>query len=405
MKCGESRIHCGCPDLKEADRRPGDFGEGLSITRHAKQVDKKGYSRCAALWWALAVIGAGCVSGCGSEDALVTAESDGQRDGVLTGASSSSSSATGGGAEGDDGQTLLESGSSTDSDTPAFTCSGKRAEQGNKTLSLRSGGNNRRSLIHVPPSYDPSKGTTLVLNFHGVTSTPERQAEQTRMNEESDARGFLVAYPAGVLNSWNGGQCCGTAWFNSVDDVQFVADLITKIEEEYCIDPRRIFAAGLSNGGFMTYRLACELSDRIAAVAVVAGSLGVEPATCTPSRAMPVLHFHGTADPVVPYNGGLPLLHWQVGGTLDFRSVDETLSFWRTLEGCSDASQVVYQQGDSTCVKWPGCDYGSEVGLCTIDGGGHTWPGGATPPILGHTTHDLSANDMMLDFFEAHPMD
>jgi polyhydroxybutyrate depolymerase len=116
---------------------------------------------------------------------------------------------------------------------------------------------------------------------------------------------------------------------------------------------------------------------------------------------VPILHVHGTADPIVPYLGGTPILP-QLGSL--FRSVDETMTFWRTHNVCSANQQVFFQNGDATCVKWPDCAAGADTLLCTIDGGGHTWPGGLEIPVAGKTSHDLSANATMIGFFETHPL-
>ncbi|MCC6554322.1 MAG: prolyl oligopeptidase family serine peptidase [Polyangiaceae bacterium] len=269
---------------------------------------------------------------------------------------------------------------------------------------MTSGGVLRTSLLHVPSGYDPSQGAMLVLNFHGFGSDAPQEALLTGMSATSNDRGFLVAYPYGLFSSWNAGQCCGDAWVDAVDDVQLARDLVAKIAEDYCIDPRRVYATGMSNGGFLSHRLGCEASDVFAAIAPVAGVLGIDPATCTPGRPVPVMHFHGTEDALVPYTGGVPLVQWTTGGTLDFLSVDETMAAWRAIDGCSGTSEVYYQNGDSTCVRWLGCDGGSEVIRCVAEGAGHTWPGGLPVPTLGETTQDMDATEMMLDFFEAHPM-
>lgn len=284
----------------------------------------------------------------------------------------------------------------------AVNCTGKTGGEGSLSLTVQSGGRTRTSLLHVPEKYDPTLGTMLVLNFHGFTSAGWQQALLTRMSQHSDQRGFIVAYPEGVAASWNAGDCCGTAWTDSVDDVKFVRDLLDRIEDEYCIDPRRIYATGMSNGGFLSHRLACEVSDRIAAVAPVAGVLGIAPEKCAPTRPVPVLHFHGTADPLVPYQGGTPLIP-QLGAGIVFRSVADTLAYWRSHDGCSAFDKTFYQQGDTTCVEWPDCAQGAQAAVCTIEGGGHTWPGGVPIPA-GKTSTDIDATATMLDFFAAHPM-
>lgn len=287
--------------------------------------------------------------------------------------------------------------------SPPVTCSGKTGEKGTGiSVSVESGGMSRTALLHVPDKYDPGKGAMLVLNFHGFLSAGWQQALLTRMSNESDARGFIVAYPEGVAASWNAGDCCGTAWTDSVDDVKFVRDLLDRIEADYCIDKKRIFATGMSNGGFFSHRLACEASDRIAAVAPVAGVLGVDFAKCQPGRSVPILDFHGTSDPMVPYYGGTPIIQ-QLGAGLVFHSVAESMDRWRQINGCSTFEKQYFQNGDATCVEWPDCKGGAQTSLCTIAEGGHTWPGGIPIPA-GKTSADVSATNTMLDFFEAHPM-
>lgn len=285
-----------------------------------------------------------------------------------------------------------------------FACSGKTLSAGDTAFSLMSGGLTRSGLLHVPASYDASLGSMLVLNFHGYTSNSAEEVVLTRMNASSDARGYIVAYPDGVGASWNAGDCCGDAWNNSVDDVQFVRDLLARLESEYCIDPKRVFATGMSNGGFFSHRLGCDLSDKIAAIAPVAGVLGIPRATCNPRRPVPVLEFHGTADPIVPYNGGTPISPVNFGGPVVFRSVVESIAAWRTKNDCLGTGKNIYSQGDATCVDYDTCSAGADVTLCTIDGGGHTWPGGVPIAILGKTSTDISATDTMIDFFAAHPM-
>jgi polyhydroxybutyrate depolymerase len=285
----------------------------------------------------------------------------------------------------------------------AFACAGKTGKAGDSTITLTFGGLLRSSMLHVPSSYDPAHGAMLVMNFHGFSSADWQEALLTHMSTTADQRGFIVAYPEGVATSWNAGDCCGTAWTNSVDDIGFVNALLDKIENEYCIDPKRVFATGMSNGGFLTHRIGCALASRFAAIAPVAGVLGIPEAQCKPGRPVPILDFHGTSDPLVPYDGGTPL-DPQLGVGLVFRSVAETMQFWRTNNGCTNQTSVFYQHGDATCQEWNECQSGAETALCTIDGGGHTWPGGLPVPVLGKTSTDIDATNAMIDFFDAHPM-
>jgi len=283
------------------------------------------------------------------------------------------------------------------------SCSGKTGAKGSGiSVSVDSGGKKRTALVHVPDKYDPTQGAMLVLDFHGFMSAGWQEALLTRMSQESDQRGFIVAYPEGISASWNAGDCCGTAWTDAVDDVKFVRDLLDHLEQKWCIDKKRIYATGMSNGGFFSHRLACDASDRIAAVAPVAGVLGIAPEKCNPSRPVPMIDFHGSADGMVPYDGGTPLVP-QLGLGLVFRSVPETMDFWHKKNGCSAFEQVIYEAGDARCVRWADCKGGVDTVHCRIEGGGHTWPGGLAIPA-GKTSKDISATTTMLDFFEAHPM-
>lgn len=245
----------------------------------------------------------------------------------------------------------------------------------------------RSYIVHVPTGYGDA-AVPLVLNLHGYRATADIQQSYSQMDGKADAEGFVVVYPQGEGSppAWNAGGCCGGA---TTDDVGFLAALLDALEEELCIDPRRVYVTGLSNGGFMSHRLACEMADRIAAAAPVAGTIAVDP--CRPARPIPVLHIHGTADATVPYEGG-----WSKGAR-------ETMVEWAERNGCDPTSATTFQNGDSRCETWSGCEGGADVVLCTVEGGGHTWPGSFDVPALGYTTKDLVANDVIWTFFAAHP--
>lgn len=284
-----------------------------------------------------------------------------------------------------------------------FKCNGKTGKVGDQTLTLTSNGLLRDYILHVPSGYDPTLGTMLILNFHGFTSNSIEQVVITRMNKSSDKHGYIVAYPDGVAASWNAGDCCGTSWLDAVDDVKFTKDLLAKLEGDYCIDPKQIYATGFSNGGFLSHRLACEMADTFAAIAPVSGVLGIDPNKCQPSRPMPVIDFHGTSDPIVPYNGGTPVIPIDLGGPITFRSVSETIQFWRTKDGCLAQPKIIYQMGDATCTSYGTCQGNAEVVHCKLQDDGHTWPGGVPIPFLGNTSSSISADEAMYNFFIAHP--
>lgn len=285
-----------------------------------------------------------------------------------------------------------------------FSCTGKTLGPGDRDVTLTSGGLLRVAHVHVPASYDASTGTMLIIAYHGFFETGLEQEVQSRMNPSSDAHGFIAVYPEGVANSWNAGDCCGDAWTNSVDDVQYTKDLLARLESDYCIDPKHVFATGFSNGGFFSHRLGCEMSDVFGAIAPVAGVLGEDPSQCRPKRPIPVLDFHGTADPVVPYNGGTPLIQLNLAGVLDFRSVGTTLSFWITNNACLAPPTTYFKNGDVTCTLWGTCKGKADVVHCAIANGGHQWPGGVTLPVVGYNTMDISATETMVQFFLAHPL-
>ena len=276
---------------------------------------------------------------------------------------------------------------------PSSTASGcegmSGTAPGNSIVSLSHGGTTRTSRLHVPPSYDPKKPAMLVLNFHGLMETAALQESITKRIASSDKHGFVVAHPEGISQSWNTGMCCGGAAQNKVDDVGFVKSLLSELQSKVCVDKKRIYATGMSNGGHMSYRLACQMSDVFAAVAPVAGQL-LEP-TCVPVRPIPILEIHGTSDTIVSYTGGA------------YRSTEASLGVFRKQYGCgSQAPSTTSSKGDTTCVTYPGCS--AEVSHCKVDGGGHTWPGGLPMVFLGKTSTDLDATEAIAAFFEKNPM-
>ncbi len=272
-------------------------------------------------------------------------------------------------------------------------CKGLKAQPVDNTWNIVSGGTTRTFEVHVPASYDPTKLTPVVLNFHGFTSNGAQQNLLSGMDAKSEKEGFIAVHPEGIGSSWNAGACCGQAASSGIDDVGFVGDMLDSLEQTLCVDKHRVFATGMSNGGFLSHRLGCELSTRIAAVAPVAGVLGIT--TCKPARPVPVMHFHGTLDPLVPYDGD---------ALLGFISVPDTFTGWATREACTGSPVQTYAKGDVACQTYQTCNASSDVTLCTVTGGGHTWPGGLPVPSLGYTTTDINATDAMWTFFQAHPM-
>jgi polyhydroxybutyrate depolymerase len=266
------------------------------------------------------------------------------------------------------------------------TCGFVGLPAGDTDVELDFGGLTRTYHVHVPESYDGAAPVPLVLDFHGYMSDALQQIVLTGMNAKADEEGFIAVHPegSGVLRSWNGGLCCGTAAEMDLDDVGLVRAIVADVSTRVCIDASRVYATGMSNGGFLSHRLGCEASDLVAAIAPVAGVLGIPDADCTPGRAVPVMHFHGTADLLVPYDGG---------GVIAFPSVADTIEGWAARNGCDPMPAVSYMMGDTTCETYSGCDDDVEVVLCTSEGEGHWWPGGTA------STADIVATDEMWDFF------
>ena len=272
----------------------------------------------------------------------------------------------------------------------------------------------RRYRIYIPKNYEATKPTPVVVVYHGGGGNPESMIRLSGMNTKADEAGFLVVYPYGTgkltnsLLTFNGGECCGYAMQNKIDDVGFTRELLDDLAKVANVDADRVFATGLSNGGIMAHYVASELSDRIAAIAPVGGPLMMEAPRNT--RPVPVMHFHGTADAFAPFQGGYGKGFLGRSKVTSFRSVDHTIQSWVKANGCKAVPEIVAlpDKADDkmkvTRKTWGGGKDGSEVVLIEIEGGGHTWPG--QKPIvsaLGESTMDISANDLMWEFFEQHP--
>ncbi len=255
----------------------------------------------------------------------------------------------------------------------------------------------RRSLLHVPDSYDGTESVSLILAFHGGVGTPKNIEDQSQLSELSDQEGFIVCYPEGYKRTWNAGGCCGKAMKDNVDDVGMVSALIDQLLADYNIDPKRIYATGMSNGGFFSYRLACELSDKIAAIAPVASTMNFP--ECNPTQAVPVIHFHSYEDSNVPYLGGIG------DGISDHYNppLDSVFNAWSGHNGCS-SNMTVYDGSDYTLKRWFDCDSNAIIEYYISRDGGHQWPMGIKPTRSGDDpSQAFNANSLMWQFFVNHP--
>lgn len=244
-------------------------------------------------------------------------------------------------------------------------------------------GAERRYLLHVPPGYAGTPAP-LVVDLHGFTSNGEQQRAISGMLAVSDANGFLVVYPDGLRNAWNAKLCCGN---RDVDDVGFLRAVIEAVAAETPVDRRRVYATGLSNGGAMTHRLACDAADVIAAAAPMAFPLADLPATgCQPARAIPVLTVMGLTDMLVRYDGG------------PFGSAPDTFRYWRDVNGCrGDAPESVTERGRSRCEIDTGCSGGVAVGLCSVTA--RAFPGTTVDGHILYWNDDFVLAEVVWQFF------
>lgn len=273
----------------------------------------------------------------------------------------------------------------------------------------------RSFVIHIGSSYDATKPTPLVFVLHGGGSTGENMAAFTGFNTIADRENFIVVYPEGIENHWNDGRepKVYRTHLENTDDVGFISSLIDALSVGLNIDKNMIYVTGISNGGMMAHRLACELSDRIAAIAPVASSM---PSNMVdewePSNPVSILIINGTDDPVVPWEGNEATLdETNLGNMVPIESVME---FWTGKNGCLAEPEITWiperNLTDGTTVwmeTYSGCSDGVEVVLLGIDGGGHTWPGAcqyADESIIGKTSLEFDASETIWEFFKEHPM-
>jgi polyhydroxybutyrate depolymerase len=235
---------------------------------------------------------------------------------------------------------------------PTSCASASTLSPGNQDFTLEHDGARRTYIVHVPPDLDASTAVPLVVDMHGLTSSAGAQAGLSGWRAKADEEGFIVAHPQGLGNSWNGGDlCCGSSQNGGVDDEGFIRAMVAKIEQDACVDPKRVYATGLSNGGAMSHLLACNAADLFAASAPVSMGNGARP--CEPSRPISVVMTRGTQDNLVAFNGGL------------FPSAQADFEQWATLDNCQGEPEQV----DELCEAFTNCDGGVEVKLCALAAG------------------------------------
>jgi len=273
----------------------------------------------------------------------------------------------------------------------------------NKTNgTIVSSGLKRDYLLYVPKSYDRKKPTPLVISMHGAAGWPALQMNTSHWNRLADEHGFIVVFPAGsdMPRIWHVERGEGL-----MRDVRFVSELIDKLEAAYNIDPSRIYANGLSNGGGMSFVLSCALSNRIAAVGMVAAAESLPWNWCTDHRPVPMIAFHGTADPIAPYEGGLTRDSLNPV-KLTFPPVLDWTANWARRNRCGAKPVESVVTPHVKRLEYTNCAEDAAVVLYTVQGGGHAWPGGKPLPewYVGPTTREIDATSLMWAFFREHQL-
>jgi polyhydroxybutyrate depolymerase len=285
---------------------------------------------------------------------------------------------------------------------------------GEVKIDTTSGGTPRWYYRHVPTGYTATTPVPVVLDLHGYAEGATVHKQMSAMGPFGDTHDFVTITPQG-----SGGTV--PAWDTSLDgaDMKYIGDLLDEVEQTVCVDEHRVYATGLSNGAFMTSAVACRYADRIAAAAPVAGIRDIK--GCKPSRPVPVIAFHGTADPYVGYDGGLGQKAADLptgdgrtlgeAGAVDPKakgpSIPEITAAWAKRNSCTSTPTDTTVAADVTLIKFP-CPTGDEVELYRVTGGGHTWPGSefskAIASAVGPTTFSINADELIWKFFEAHPL-
>jgi len=282
---------------------------------------------------------------------------------------------------------------------------------GDQKVKVEYGNLDRSYVLHLP-SPAPTTPPPVVVVLHGGGGNADSIARMTGFDAEADKHGFIVVYPNGTDESrplmnlfgksfltWNAGGCCGFARDNNIDDVGFIRAVVTAVIKDNAADPKRIYATGISNGGMMAYRLACEASDMFAAIAPVSAIQDVQ--ECKPGRPVSIFHIHGEKDENVPIDGGVGKKALDEEGKRGRPPVQDSIDFWVKQDGCSVT--VRSQEPGVDMVNYGGCQDGTEVQYFKILDGGHSWPGGRRLSVLlDQPSQALDATDTIWYFFSLH---
>jgi polyhydroxybutyrate depolymerase len=280
---------------------------------------------------------------------------------------------------------------------------------GDYSRTLDVDGRTREYHLHVPRGYDGSRPVPLVLNFHGGAGNAQQQRRDTQMDAVADTHGFIVAYGVGTsafgkFLTWNIYLSDTYATKKNVDDIGYVKAMLDDIEALFKIDTRRVYATGYSMGGILSYRLACEMSDRIAAIAPVAATMQNPPETRTPKRPVPVMHFHGMQDDHCLYEGGVGE---NARDKMDRPAATDGIQWWIGNNKVGPEPARTGAVGQAKYIQYGADGAAGEVVVWEVGDGGHTWPGGQStlpPDRVGPVSTSINASEAMWDFFSRHAL-
>ncbi len=288
---------------------------------------------------------------------------------------------------------------------PSTDVQSRITKPGDYSFLIQHGGRARTYRVHVPPGYASSEPAPLVVALHGGGLDRQPGDGMASFAREADRQGFIAVFPDAYKPSakdstaaWNAGTCCGAAHQENVDDVGFIETVVGDVFRQVSISRLHIYAAGMSDGGMMAYRLACERPFLFRAVASVGGTDNTT--TCVPGKPVSVLHIHAKNDPRVPF-AGLPDTAAS-GAVANFTSAPETVMKWAKLDACMETPRPILDKAGVSCKAYSYCRSQAEVQLCATDTGGHSWPG--TPARRGASSPSpaIAATPTIWAFFSSH---
>jgi len=283
----------------------------------------------------------------------------------------------------------------------------EKLSPGDYTFSIKVDNIDRWFKVHVPQQYNSKKATPLMFALHGGVGDMNIQSTDKfyRQISKSDQENYIVVFPngyspfqSGKIATWNAGNCCGPARDKKIDDVKFIKLIIEQLKQQLNIDSKKIFANGMSNGGMMSYRLACELSDVFKGIAAVAGTDNT--IDCKPKNPINILQIHAENDDHVLFNGGIGPKAINKSSETVYNSVPNTIAKWVNINECPKKPERVLENPGVYCDLYSPCKNQTQIKLCVTKNGGHSWPGGEKPRGTIESSNAISATNEIWSFLK-----